>query len=369
MKALFQKAFKDKSQDYITLLDQIYNFQSEYNSEFITGETINFIKQAKIIEAIKDSYPKIENPDEYGSILENISKAINIDFDKNLGMEFVSQALSILKENKTIKIPTGFTQIDTLLNGGMEGGCVYVFSGIYGIGKSIWLHNMANNLLLNKKYIVLYTLELSEKAVAKRLISHYTQIKQTDFFDKIDDINKQFELLKQLTDTDIIIKQYPVKSASTNTFKQHLMELNQVKGKKPDAILVDYATIMRCINENFNNNSYEEVKKIYEELRALAQELDIPIATAAQVNRGGMEQKGGGTKKGEIITGANIAESIGINMTADFQAIINQTVDDKVNNMMKLYIDKNRFGKSSGLLNFQIDYDYLTIKDILINGV
>jgi hypothetical protein len=50
-------------------------------------------------------------------------------------------------------------------------------------------------------------------------------------------------------------------------------------------LIVDYADILRPIISEKNSNSYMEAGSIYEELRMIAGELQIPIWTASQGNR------------------------------------------------------------------------------------
>jgi hypothetical protein len=75
----------------------------------------------------------------------------------------------------------------------------------------------------------------------------------------------------------------------------------------------------------------------------------------------------GGTKG--LVTSKDISESRGVLDTADYCLIINQTSQEKkvgekdgIANQ-RLYIDKNRNGKSGSILDFQIDYNKMTITD------
>lgn len=367
LKVLFKKQYNEKAENYLTLIDEIYNYNQNYDDKFIIHETTHFVKQAKIIEAIKESYPYLEEPDKFHQIAEKINNAISINFDKDLGLKFTSDAVESVTEEVSAKLSTGYAQLDEIMNGGVEPETLSVFSGVYGTGKSIWLHNIATRQLLLNRNVILYTLELSEKQVMKRLVSSFAKINQNDFLERKPELIQQFEELKKMSSGEIWIKRYPTGTASIVDFKLHINDIITTENKKPDIIIVDYANIMCSKNDKGNENSYDRVKRIYEELRSLAQEFKIPILTAAQVNRGGVDEKKGGTKSGQLITGANTAESMGINFTVDFHAVINQTAEDRVNNIIKLFYDKNRFGKTGGLGIFNINYDYLSIDDAIIS--
>jgi replicative DNA helicase len=60
----------------------------------------------------------------------------------------------------------------------------------------------------------------------------------------------------------LIIKEYPTKSASTETIKQHIERLKK-KGIDPDMIIVDYADLLRPTRTSAEKrydleNTYEE---------------------------------------------------------------------------------------------------------------
>ena len=85
-----------------------------------------------------------------------------------------------------------------------------------------------------------------------------------------------------------------------------------------------------------NSNSYSEAGGIYEELRGVAGELQVPIWSASQSNRAAMDE--------DIIQANNIADSYRKIMTADFVMSLSRKVQDKVANTARFHIIKNRFG-------------------------
>jgi len=360
LNSLFKRNFIDKAPDYLDVIKFLFNYNEKYDIAFITDNTISFIKQARVIEAIKRSIPMIDEGN-YDQIYEGIKDAIIVDFDKDLGIDFTSQAIEKIKEKHDPRISTGYNNLDAIMGGGFENKCIYVYSGNYGIGKSIWLQNIALRQMLNNKNVIYYTLELSDKAVVKRLVSMYTKITQNDFLEKIKDIEKQFKTLMMITESNLWIKEYPTGFATINHIASHLEELKTVKDFNPDIIFVDYCNIMNTTKKVSLDNSYIRTKFMYEELRALAQELNLPVITAAQINRGGMDEKKGGTK--QLVTGANISDSLGIGMTADGHFIINQTMEEKESSTMRLFIDKNRQGPDKLSKSFGINYESLTIEE------
>jgi hypothetical protein len=101
-------------------------------------------------------------------------------------------------------------------------------------------------------------------------------------------------------------------------------------------IIVDYADILRPSNSDKNSNSYSEAGGIYEELRGVAGEMQIPIWSASQSNRAAMDE--------DIIQANNISDSYRKIMTADFVLSLSRKVADKVSNTARFHVIKNRFG-------------------------
>jgi replicative DNA helicase len=358
LKSLFTKKYKEEAKTYLNIINFIYTSEESYDKQYIEENIIDFIKQNKVIEAIKKSILLLENK-EFSQVYEEIKKSISINFDKNLGLSFTKDSLKTIKECNKPRLSTGYVSLDIALSGGFEEGCLYTFSGIYGIGKSIWLQNLAIKQLLNGKNVIYYSLELSEKAVMRRLISQYTQVSQKEFLDRITEITKQYETLKMITDSELIVKSYPPNYANIHMLEAHAEEIFATSNKKPDVIIIDYTNILAPLKNISSENTYVRVKTLFEETRALAIQLNIPIVTAAQINRGGMDEKNGGTKK--VVTGANISDSLGIGMTVDAHFVINQTGTEKDDGVMRLFVDKNRQGNQKFFLDFNIQYETLTI--------
>ena len=75
---------------------------------------------------------------------------------------------------------------------------------------------------------------------------------------------------------------------------------------------------------------------IYEDLRGLAGETNVPIWTASQANRSALDE--------DVIEAGKVAESYAKVMTADFVMSLSRKIEDKVQNTGRFHIIKNRFG-------------------------
>jgi replicative DNA helicase len=75
-------------------------------------------------------------------------------------------------------LSTGWKWLDSHLGGGFmaEGRSLYVFYGITNVGKSIFLGNIATNILNQDKTVVLISLEMPEQVYAKRISAQLSKI-------------------------------------------------------------------------------------------------------------------------------------------------------------------------------------------------
>ena len=96
-----------------------------------------------------------------------------------------------------------------------------------------------------------------------------------------------------------------------------------------------------------NSNSYNEAGSVYEELRQIAGELQIPVWSASQSNRGAHDE--------EVIQAHNVADSYRKIMTGDFIISLSRRMEDKMANTGRIHIIKNRFGQDGD--TFPIEFD------------
>ena len=349
-----------------TAVEEIYNKPiEEIEPEYIKDETVKFVKTMKAYEATTLNQLDIANGI-FDNLSDRMQKALNINLDKDFGIS-LSDVGSTLDLIQQVEADSGLTfgspALDRIL-GSPKAGELTVFCGTPGIGKTIWLGNIATeNMKLGKKG-VFFSLEVDKRRLAKRL---YSSLLLKSGLDLMNTTKEQAEaVFADYGEGDIKIKNYPAHNASCNTFANYLMDLYTITGFKPDYIVIDYILITATNNKTSNENTYSYYKIVAEEMRNLACQFECPVFTAAQINRNGMGEKGG--TKG-LVTSKDLAESRGILDTADYLLIINQNEMEKAKGKddgiseQRLYIDKNRNGSNGEVLNFTLNYNTMTITD------
>ena len=349
-----------------TATEEIYNKSlEEIEPEYIKDETVKFVRTMRAYEATTLNQLDIANG-KFDSLSDRMQKALNINLDKDFGISLsnIGETLELIQQVEADSgLTFGSSSLDRIL-GSPKAGELTVFCGVPGIGKTIWLGNVATeNMKLGKKG-VFFSLEVDRRRLAKRL---YSSLLYKSGVDLMNTTKAEAEaVFSEYNGGDIKIKNYPANNACCNDFANYLMDLYAVENFKPDFIIIDYILITATNNRTSNDNMYSYYKIVAEEMRNLASQFECPVFTAAQINRNGMGERGG--TKG-LVTSKDLSESRGILDTADYLLIINQNESEKAKGKddgiseQRIFIDKNRNGSNGEILNFTLNYNTMTITD------
>ena len=259
---------------------------------------------------------------------------------KTLGHDWKKDVLKRMTKDARDVVPTGWDSIDAIIGGGLAGGELGVIIAPSGVGKSWALATIGANALKSGKKVVHYTLELNENYVGLRYDTIYTGIEPGRITENPQLI---YDLVEQISG-EIIIKYYPARTITSHTIHAHIQQMASMEFK-PDLIIVDYADLMSAVAKT--DARYQELGAVYEELRGLAGELQIPIWTASQTQRSALQD--------EVIQADKIAESYSKIMTADLVISISRKLEDKVHKTGRAHVIKNRFGADGQTFPMVID--------------
>ena len=317
-------------QSVVDQLRLVYQKISDTDLKYIKEQFLEFCKNQKIKNAIMESVDHLKSG-QYDKIKHVVDIAMKAGMERNIGHEYmvdIEQRMSQMAR-KTVK--TNWTEIDTLMDGGLAGGELGIITACAGSGKSWVLAKMGAEAMRQGKNVLHYTLELNENYVGLRYDACFTGIDFQNIRNNIDIVKKKIAEIPG----KLIIKYFPIKTVSAHSLKLHAERI-QTLGTKIDLIIVDYADILRPSQSDRNSNSYSEAGGIYEELRGVAGELQVPIWSASQSNRAAMDE--------DIIQANNISDSYRKIMTADFVLSLSRKMSDKQANTARFHVIKNRFG-------------------------
>lgn len=316
---------------------------------YVKEKSLDFCRKQAMREALEKSVELI-GTDQYDAVVDLMKKAVSVGIAASVGHDFFEDADARFVKINRAPCPTGIEQLDekTILNGGLGRGELGVITAPTGVGKSHYLVLMGANALKVGKNVVHYTLELTETAVGIRYDSCLTGIQSSEIQDSKEQV---LDAYKNMELGRLIIKEYPTGSASVATIRNHLEKL-ALRGFIPSLIIIDYADIMRSSREM--DALRLELKLVYEDLRNLAMEKNIPIWTASQSNK-----EGSGS---DIVGLENMSESYGKAMVADVVISLSRKPAEKATGMGRLFVAKNRAGRDGLIFPVHIDTSRSTIR-------
>jgi replicative DNA helicase len=331
--------------------------------EFIRDSVIGFAKHQAMKEAIILSMNKLEDPNNYPEILENIQKALSVgSMIEDIGtigydVKQVKERFISRNSNTDIKrIPTGFSELDHVLGGGIGSSEFGTIAGTAKSGKSTFLVNIGANILLLKKNVLYITLEMEEDRIMNKFDMRLLgmtkeEIRLPGSLKRMKDIHNNIG--------NLIVKSFPEYTLKPCDLEVYLNKLKLSYNFMPDIVLVDYADIM-APNTHYNQKRFE-IDDIYYNLSSISKKNKLSIITATQTNRESIKK----LESGEILDKDSIAESYGISRICCYLFTINSTPADLKQNKIILYIAANRFGEDGIKIKLHANLSTCTIRDLV----
>jgi len=328
---------------------RIQAFPDVADKEYVKNKSLDFCRKQVLKNAMMKSVPLL-NECSFEEIETLITKALRLGMDNDFGYDYIKDFDERFMETCRNPISTGWAKIDKITKGGLGTGELVVVIAPTGAGKSHVLVHLGAQAIKQGKNVVHFTLELGDTIVAKRYDACLTGINLDDVISQKEAI---YEHIKDI-DGQLIVKEYPTKSATTVTIKNHLERIRQTQ-MEIDMIIVDYGDLLRStIANKRNSEKRHELEGIYEELRGIAQEFECPLITASQTNRKGLNE--------EVITMESISEAFNKCFVADFIISLSRTIKDRNSNIGRLFIAKNRNGPDAIIYSVFMDTGTVTIK-------
>jgi len=337
-----------------TVITEIKNIDKNIDKDELYANTEKFLKEKAVYNTMLSLANEISTGTiNTGEALTKFEKACNITLTTDMGIDLYGNIDTIVNDLLNVQkmIPSTWPWLDEVLGGGFleQGRALYVFAGETNIGKSIFLGNIATNISRQGKNVLLITLEMSELLYAKRLCSNVSKIPLSSLSINTSALKQAIVEEKARGNGSIFIKEFPPATVTPNQIKAFIKKITDA-GICIDAIVIDYLNLLHSPS---GSNSYERVKIIAEQVRAISYIFNCPVISATQLNRSsyGAPDPGLGT----------ISESIGLAATADVIVSLYQNEEDRELGVIRMGMMKNRYGMRGHTQAMRIDYSTLTI--------
>jgi len=348
------------SESYLEEIEK--NKESSSDLKWLIDKTEKFCQEKAIYNAVLDSISILDGKDknhDKGAIPKILSDALSVTFDNSVGHDYLqdSDERYDFYHRKEERIPFDLEFFNKITKGGLPKKTLNIALAGTGVGKSLFMCHVAAGAVTMGYNVLYITLEMAEEKIAERIDANLLNVKLDDLFLLPKEVyDSKIEKIKNKTKGKLIIKEYPTATASAIHFRSLLNELKIKRNFSPDIIFIDYLNICTSsrIKAGANINSYTYVKSIAEELRGLAVEFNVPIASATQTTRSGFTSSDPGLE--------DTSESFGLPATADLMfALITSEELDELNQIMVKQL-KNRYADPSHYKRFTIGIDKSKMK-------
>lgn len=341
-------------ESFKNLVESFKEIDKNIDKDELYDNTARFLKEKAVYLTMLDVASDISKGDiDTSQILDKIEKSCNINLVTDTGFDLHNDVDVLIDDlcNVQRSIPSKWEWLDDALNGGFleNGRSLYVFAGETNIGKSIFLGNVASNIAKQGKNVLLITLEMSELLYARRICTNISKIPLKDLSTNTHILRQSIEEEKTSGSGRIFIKEFPPSTITPNQLKAFVKKLTDT-GVPIHAIVLDY---LNLLHSTVGTNSYERIKNVTEQVRAMSYIFNCPVISATQLNRSGFN-----TENPDLAT---ISESVGLAATADVIVSIFQNEEDRDLGIIRLGMMKNRYGPRGHTQAMRIDYSTLTI--------
>lgn len=360
-------------------LEEIGDVEIDENGgyELIIDSFEKFIKKMKFLEVndkIADTYNRGDKEGAWELFVksaEDFSKFSIQDakFETVFG-DFAERQAKRKSEdwNFRYKIPTGIDELDYRLggeSGGPETGECVLWLGDSGAGKSQCLTSVGIAAARQGFRVAHFQLEGTKEQCLNRYDAAWTgtlyqDVKLGNITAKKMEVTKR--IIKKLRKTDIIVSSEETFNAKTLVdIRRELKEMEKKFGKI-DVIIIDYLELLELGDGHRYTPSEERFRqaKLAKGMKMLAMEFNAVVHTATQSSNIPEEQK---NDPEFVITRAQLNEDKGKCRPMDVFVTINQTRDERKEEIMRLYIDKAREYKSGDIIYICNNFAYARFYD------
>tara|TARA_Y100000593_G_scaffold61446_1_gene113878 strand:- start:19607 stop:20983 length:1377 start_codon:yes stop_codon:yes gene_type:complete len=322
------------------------------NSQFIKDHSLDFCKRQKVKEAMLKSVSLVDKCS-FEEVEKTLTDALKLGVDNDHGHDYKRDKEDRYVVRSRNPVSTGWSEIDSLLRGGLGRGELGVIIAPTGVGKSMALVHLGAQAVQQGLSVIHYTLEMPAEDIGLRYDACITQTPLRSLHGLKDDILEEVDKVPG----SLVVKEYPTKSASSLTLKAHLDKLRR-REVPIDMIIVDYGDLLRA--KSTQREKRHELESIYEEIRALGMEHKCPVWTASQTNRSGVEA--------DLVGTETIAEAFSKCHVADFICGLSRTTTQKNNNQATMNVCKNRGGQDGRIFPMLMDTSRVRLEVLPYQG-
>ncbi|MDR2909904.1 MAG: hypothetical protein LBV47_00850 [Bacteroidales bacterium] len=337
-------------------LEEVEDTQPFEDVEILLDNFQEYLKQMMFLDAnerIVETFNRGNKEDSYKLFVDMATQmqqlSIYNDSFERVFDDFLDrcQRRNLSEGNTRFRIPTGINELDYRMggvSGGVESGEAALLLGASGSGKSQALIHLGLTASRYGYNVIHFQLEGTRDQCLQRYDAAWTGITTQDIRDNAIDKEKMKSLervIKSNNRKDIYIQaKEEYGSMSVLDIRKACKELQKKIGRV-DLIVIDYLELLTPsdgLTYSPDNERHRQTK-ISRGLKEIAMEFNAVLWTATQSNDVSREDR---NDKKFVLSRNNLSEDRGKIRSFDIFITLNQTDDEKKDNIMRLWCDKLR---------------------------
>lgn len=295
---------------YFSAIDALGKIGRGMNTEVIKDAMVAY--QDKIRATIKDNGKMVGLADAFNEVAEDLQKLDN-------------------------HIPTGINNLDYIFYGGYEGGNLVILAARPSVGKTTIGLQMAYHASRVGKKVAFYSLEMTNKEIARKLVINSGIVNPIDIYRKQVNWENYDDAVRVLTNDNLLLCDKFRSAEQIIGSIRDLVDANQC-----DIAYIDYLGLVEA-RMTRGKTFAQVIGEITRALKICAMDCDIPIVLLCQLNRDVMGQQ----RSPQL---HDLRDSGSIEQDADKVLMMErpQTLSDDLPRI-DLWVRKNRGGKAGEL--------------------
>lgn len=303
------------------------------------------VKRRKFEDALRVAVKEFKEDNE--SCFDNLQSRMDsiADGDETEAIKYgeveVLNAFSEIGDN-TKGTPTGFTELDKTI-GGLRKGNLVIVAGRPSMGKSALAENIALNVAMKDKTVVMFSLEMKNSEIMKRLICNGIRMSEQEM---LQDTSTAFNKTQEFANLLKTKKMYGFDSGTLSITKlQTVCRKISKQARGIDLVIVDYIGLMQT-NVRKNSSRAQEIGEISHALKRLAQDMDCTVICVAQLNRSAEQRAEHEPVMSDLRESGDIEQDADIILFPYRPSVYDEEISPRE---AKLIIAKNRNGSCGSL--------------------
>ena len=183
-------------------------------------------------------------------------------------------------------VPTGFSDLDKLLGGGLQRSDMVVLAARPSLGKSALAFNLARHAAGQGITVGIFSLEMGRDAIAMRLLASEASLDsyrlRVGLVNEAEE-SRLLDAIGMLSDLPLYIDDTPVQGVVEMRGKARRLQAE----RGLDFLIVDYLQLVVGSGSGSGrmDNRAQEMGEISRSLKGLARDLDIPVLACSQLSR------------------------------------------------------------------------------------